>query len=157
MAQLRPQLVALVAAVSLALGASDGHAGPNAGCTGDTTKSLVRAFVRNYTGGRMSVIVRLWAPEPRFRWFSSGPPGARLGPRAYDRATLAAYFRMRVRKHERLRLTYLRARYSPRRTVVDFSGKLVRSADDLRARPPQDFKGAADCVSGRPSLIVWSM
>jgi hypothetical protein len=117
----------------------------------------VRTFVRTYSGGRVSVIVRLWAPEPRFRWFSTGPPGARLGRRAYDRSTLAGYFRTRVRKHERLRLAYLRAGYDPRRKVVDFSGKLVRSADDLRPRPPQDFKGAADCVSGRPSLIVWSM
>ena len=38
--------------------------------------------------------------------------------------------------------------------IVNFSGKVVRSADDIRPRPPQDFKGAADCVSGRPTLIV---
>ena len=108
--ELRPQLIAVVAVVSLALGASDAHGRLKVGCTGDATKLLVRTFARNYTGGRVSVIVRLWAPEPRFRWFSSGPPGARLGPRAYDRATLAGYFRARVRKHERLRLTYLASR-----------------------------------------------
>ena len=55
-------------------------------------------------------------------------------------------------------LTDLRARYDPGREIVNISGKLVRSADDIRRRrPPQDFKGAADCVSGRPMLIVWSM
>jgi len=62
-----------------------------------------------------------------------------------------------VRVHERIRLTELRAGFDPRRRIVNFAGKLVRSADDLLARPPHDFKRAADCVSGRPSLIVWSM
>ena len=128
-----------------------------AGCTADVTKALIRKFARNYSLGRVSVIDRLWAPEPRFYWFSSGPPGARLGPPAYVRATLASYFRSRVRRHERIRLTEVRARYDPRRKIVNFSGKLVRSADDLPPRPPTDFKGAADCVSGRPALIVWSM
>jgi hypothetical protein len=126
-------------------------------CSATATKALVRRFVRNYTDGRVAVIDRMWAREPRFRWFSAGPPGARLGPPAYVRATLAGYFRARVRAHERLRLTLLRARYDPRRKVVDFSGKLARSADDLRPRPPQDFKGAANCVSRRPLLIVWTM
>ena len=128
-------------------------------CTAGTTKALIRAFVRNYGAGRVRIIVRMWAPEPRFRWFSSGKPGARLGPPAYVRSTLAGYFRSRIRVHERLRLTELRAGYDPATRIVNFSGKLVRSADDIRRRPrpPHDFKGAADCVSGRPTLIVWSM
>ena len=126
-------------------------------CTADTTKALIRGFVRNYSAGRVAVINRMWAPEPQFRWFSAGKPGARLGPPAYVRSTLARYFRSRIRLHERLRLTELRARYDPWTKIVNFSGKVVRSADDIRPRPPQDFKGAADCVSGRPTLIVWSM
>jgi hypothetical protein len=64
---------------------------------------------------------------------------------------------LRVRVHEPLRFTALRAGYDPGKEIVNFSGKLVRRADDIRRRPPQDFKGAADCVSGRPTLIVWSM
>jgi hypothetical protein len=126
-------------------------------CTAGTTKALIRAFTRNYSAGRVAVIDRMWAPEPRFRWFSSGKPGARFGPPAYVRSTLARYFRSRVRVHERLRLTELRARYEPRRRIVNFFGKLVRSADDIDPRPPQAFKGAADCESGGPTLIVWSM
>jgi hypothetical protein len=60
--------------------------------------------------------------------------------------------------HERLRVTRLGAGYDPQRRIVNFAGKLVRSADNIRPRrPPQDFKGAADCVSGQPTLIVWSM
>jgi len=105
----------------------------------------------------VATIDRLWAPEPRFHWFSTGPPGARLGSRAYDRMTLAAYFRARVRVHERIRLTELGAGYDSRRNLVHFRGKLVRRADDLRPRPSHVFKGAADCESGRPWLIVWSM
>jgi hypothetical protein len=123
----------------------------------DSTKRLVRTFARSYSAGRVAAINRMWAPEPRFRWFSTGAPGARLGPAAYDRRTLTGYFRARVRAHERIRVTRLRALYSRKRRVVDFSGKLVRSADDLRVGPAHDFKGAADCVSGRPSLIVWTM
>ena len=128
------------------------------GCTADATKALVRSFARSYSAGRVAAIDRMFAPEPRFQWFSSGPPGARFLAPAYDRSTLRRYFRARVHKHERIRITELRAGYDPRRRVVDFSGKLVRSADDLRPRrSPQAFKGAADCVSGRPTLIVWSM
>jgi hypothetical protein len=103
------------------------------------------------------VIDRLWTREPYFQWFSTRAPGARLGPPAYDRATLASYFRSRVRVHENLRLTELGAGYDPERNIVNFNGKLVRSADDLQPTSPQDFKGAAACVSGRPILIVWSM
>ena len=119
---------------------------------------LTHSFARNYNAGRVSVINGMWAPEPRFQWFSSEKPGARLGPPAYVRSTLARYFRSRVKVHERLRITELGARYDPQRQIVNFAGKLVRRADDIRPRrPPHDFKGAADCVSGGPTFIVWSM
>ena len=128
------------------------------GCTADATKTLVSSFARSYSAGRVAAIDRMFAPEPRFQWFSSGPPGARAGAPAHERSTLRRYFRARVRAHERIRITELGAGYDPRRRIVNFGGKLVRSADDTRPRrPPQDFKGAADCVSGRPTLIVWSM
>jgi len=142
-------VTALVAAVVLAASGSP--------CTADATRVLVHSFVRGYGAGRVAAINRMWAPEPRFQWFSTGRPGARLGAPAYVRSTLPRYFRSRVRVHERLRLTELRARYDPRRRIVNFFGKLVRSAADIRPRPPSDFKGAADCVSGRPTLIVSSM
>ena len=151
----------LVAGVVLLAGSAGvGHSSESVqtGCTAETTKALVHSFVRNYSAGRVAVVNRMWAPEPRFRWFSSGKPGARLRADAYVRSTLARYFRSGVRVHERLRLTELRASYDPARQIVNFSGKLVRSADDIRPRrAPQDFKGAADCVSSGPALIVWSM
>jgi hypothetical protein len=127
-------------------------------CSADTTRMLVHSFVRDYSAGRVAAINRMWAPEPRFQWFSTRKPGARLGAPAYVRSTLALYFRSRVRVHERLRVTKLGAGYDPQRRIVNFAGKLVRSADDIRPRrSQQDFKGAADCVSGRPMFIVWSM
>ena len=117
----------------------------------------MRTFVREYGEGQIAAAVRLWAPPGRFKWFSTNAPGARLGAPAYNRGTLAAYFRSRVRVHERLELMKLEAGYDHARRIVNFSGRLVRSADDIAPRPAQDFKGAADCASGRPSLIVWSM
>jgi hypothetical protein len=160
---LSPLFGPIVAAALLAFSASVAQADAprvpigTESCNADTTKALVRRFVRNYNEGRVTAIDRLWAREPRFQWFSAGPPGARLGSRAYKRATLAAYFRARVRAHERIGLTELRAGYDAARNLVHFSGRLVRSADDLRPRSPHDFKGAADCASGRSVLIVWSM
>jgi hypothetical protein len=117
----------------------------------------VYTFVRKYARGRVAAIDRLWAPKRRFQWFSTGKPGERAGRPARVRATLAAYFRSRVRVHERLVLTQLGAGYDPARRLVHFGGKLLRSADDLRPPRLKDFKGAADCVSGHPMLIVWSM
>ncbi len=148
---------AVVAAPPAADGAPAASRAAPAACTVEATEALVRAFVRAYGRGQVGVAERMWAPAPRFRWFSAGPPGARLGRRAHDRSTLVAYLRSRVRAKEQLRLTLLRAGYDPARGIVNFSGKLVRSAEDIRPRGPTDFKGAADCLSVRPLLIVWSM
>ena len=144
-----------LALVTLVVPAAAVHA-EGGSCTADATKAVIGAFARDYSGGRVAAADRLFAPAPRFLWFSTGGPGRRLGARSMNRATLAAYFRSRVRAHERLRIAELRAGYDSARNIVNFSGKLVRSADDLRPTL-HDFKGAADCVSGRPFLIVWSM
>ena len=129
----------------------------SAGCTAVTTKALVQKFVRSYDRGQVAVIDRLWAREPYFQWFSTRAPGARLGPAAYNRSTLASYFRARMRARENLRVIKLGAGYDPKRNIVNFAGKLVRSADDLPAGAPQDFKGAVQCGLEQPLLIVWSM
>lgn len=148
-------LLALVVSLAAVAGAvPPAHA---AGCTAEATKALVHSFVAGYNSGRVSAIDRLWAPEPYFQWYSTIGPGTRLGSKAYDRTTLDAYFRSRVRLHEKLVLVKLGAGYDPRRNLVDFAGKLVRSADDLPATRPKDFKGAAACRPSGPALIVWSM
>jgi hypothetical protein len=151
--------VVAVAALVPGVSASSSRAAPlrEFRCGAATTKTLIHEFIRDYAAGRVAIIDPLWAPAPRFQWFSTAPPGARLGKKAYHRATLAGYFRSRVRVHERIRITQLGAGYDAKRDIVNFGGKLVRSADDIRSRAPHDFKGAADCVSGRPLFIVWSM
>jgi hypothetical protein len=151
--------VVAVAALILGVSASSSRAEPlrAVGCGAATTKALIHEFTRDYAAGRVAIAGRLWAPSPRFQWFSTGPPGARLGKRAYNRATLTQYFRSRVSVHERIHLIRLGAGYDATRDIVNFGGKLVRSADDIRSQAPHDFKGAADCVSGRPLFIVWSM
>jgi hypothetical protein len=126
-------------------------------CTASAAKMLVRTFVRRYDTGDVAAAMHLWAPEPFFQWFSTGPPGARLGASAYQRDTLAGYLRARVHAHERLLVLDLHAGLDPQRSIVNFAGKLVRSAADLSAARRHDFKGATGCVRGRPMLIVWSM
>lgn len=130
-------------------------------------RTLVHRFVRNFDTGRLRAIDALWAPAPRFQWYSTTGPGKRLGAAAYDRATLIPYLRGRVRAHERLVLVKLGGGYEPSRQIANFGGKLTRTADDISPqlvpgprgpRPRRrDFKGAADCVDGHLSLIVWSM
>jgi hypothetical protein len=130
------------------------------GCTAVTTQALIRTFVSDLNTGRLEAVNRLWAPAPRFQWYSTGAPGRRTGPKAKVRATLIPYLRGRVKMHERIKLVRLGAGYDPARRLVDFGGKLLRNADDIAPRQRSivhDFKGAADCISGRPLLIVWSM
>jgi hypothetical protein len=158
---------ALLAACTLA-GVARSEATPyltsSSDCTAGATEALVHQFVGDFNTRRLARIDRLWAPAPRFQWYSTP---SRSGDASKKRATLIAYLRTRVREHERILLTQLGAGYDPRRKIVDFGGKLTRSADDIRPqlvhgphgpRPIQHpFKGAADCVSGHPVLIVWSM
>jgi len=98
---------------------------------------------------------KTFAREPAFEWYSTTAPGSRLNAAAYDRTTLRAYFRGRIARHERLRLTRLTARYERRRNITNFQGTIARTADDLRTTAYR-FKGAAAC-STQTRVIVWSM
>jgi hypothetical protein len=150
-------LVAFVAAGAVAVHASAGMIGSTAACTATATRATVHRFVADIDRGEASAAAQLFAPEPLFQWYSTRAPGRRLGAQAYDRGTLASYFKTRVRAHEHLRLTKLDARYDAGRHIVNFSGTLVRTADGLRSTSPHWFKGAAACMQFGPSLIVWSM
>jgi hypothetical protein len=137
---------------------------PPSGCSAAATRALVHRFVGDFNTGRLRAIDALWAPAPRFQWYSAGK---RAGADAKDRATLIPYLRSRVRRREKLLIVKLGAGYDPVRHEAGFGGKLIRSADDITPklvpgpngpRPIRhDFKGAADCVSGHLHLIVWSM
>jgi hypothetical protein len=146
----------VVAAAAVTSGASR-LAAHERGCTADSTTRLVYGFVASFNRGKVEAAVGVWAPAPRFQWYSTSRPGKRLGSSSMDRSTLASYFRSRARMHEKIQLIQFGAGYDPKRDIVDFGGKLIRRADDASRTPRQrDFKGAADCRSGHPSLIVWS-
>lgn len=166
-----PALAAAVVFTSTGCLAAPAHgaspATSPAGCTAAATRALVHTFVGDFNTGRLRAIDELWAPAPRFQWYSTGGRGSRLGGDAKDRATLIPYLRDRAETHERILLVRLAAGYDARRNIANFGGKLIRSADDItprlvsgpNGRRPirHDFKGAADCVSGHLRLIVWSM
>ncbi|MFL5952885.1 MAG: hypothetical protein ACJ76I_02085 [Gaiellaceae bacterium] len=149
--------LAALAAFAMLFVVSSASSEDDVACTAATATALVQTFVRNYDNGRVPAMDRQWAQAPGFQWFSTRAPGARLGAAAKNRSTLVPYFRTRVRVHENLRVTKLGGGYDPQRNLLNFAGKLVRRADDLPARAPQDFKGAAECRAGAPLLIVWSM
>ena len=88
-------------------------------CSAQSVTTTIRAFVAAYDRGRVAAADRYFALEPKFEWFSAGPPDRRFGPRSHDRATLRAYFASRVRNHERLILTSsMRAMTPGRRTTT---------------------------------------
>ena len=126
-------------------------------CDANGATGLVRRFVVAFNHGQARAAAKTWAQEPAFQWFSASSPGRRLGPAAYDRATLASYFRSRARVHELLKITQFNAAYDPNRNIVNFSGKLIRTSRNVASAPASDFKGAAACLDGKPTLIVWSM
>jgi len=125
-------------------------------CDSPTTKRLVRSFARAVSIGDLDRADRAFAREPAFQWYSTTAPARRLRAAAFDRASLRAYFRRRLARHERLRVARLEANYEQRRDIGNFHGTLVRSADDMKPATYR-FKGAASCARGRARLIVWSM
>ena len=79
-------LVAVLVSGALMLSAPGQSSGSNA-CTADATKALIQSFVRGYGAGHVRAIDRMFAPEPRFEWFSAGKPASRYGSVAENRAT----------------------------------------------------------------------
>jgi hypothetical protein len=123
-------------------------------CT-STTRQVVKRFTRAIRDGSADRADKTYAREPAFEWYSTTAPGTRLNADARDRTTLREYFRDRIARHERLRLTRLTAFYERRRNITHFHGTLARSADNLPVTT-HHFKGAATC-RGRTRIIVWSM
>jgi len=115
-------------------------------------RDLVRRFVRAFNRGELAKLDRVFAREPRLKWYSTPPPGARLRAAAYRRGTLIRYFDRRHARGERLRL--LRLRVNSR--IGDFEYRLVRRADDLDPTV-YDGKGAVDCFARPRAIAVWSM
>jgi hypothetical protein len=126
-------------------------------CRPAATRNVVEEFLRSFSAGDVRTADRLFASIGVFRWYSTTAPGARLGRGAYVRETLRAYLEARARVREWLRLVRFRfTSADDANSLGHFNGVLRRSA---RGHPPRTylFKGTAECASGDPLLVVWSM
>jgi hypothetical protein len=120
------------------------------GCTPDQVQTLVRKLVVAFNAGNAAAVDRLVAHEPAFQWFSApgtSPAAQRLGKKAEDRSTLAAYVRLRHRHHER---------WTNVVTQGNLAITLTRQADDY-PRSRVRGKGEVVCHGSLAKLIVWSL
>ena len=123
-------------------------------CTASETRQLVRTSVSAFNRGDSAQLNRLFAPASRFKWYSTGGPGRRLGSAAHKRGTLIHYFAARHAERERLTLIGWRGGGNAN-GYFHFQFLLIREARDLRPMPYQG-KGAAICSSAN-TIAVWSM
>jgi hypothetical protein len=151
-------VAALAAAAALAaLAAPAAEPAGATACRQAPTRDVVERFLGRLAAGDVRSADRLFAAIGVFRWYSTTAPGARLGRAAYVRESLRTYLEARVRAGERLRLVRFRfTQADDESSLGHFNGALRRSA---RGFPPRTylFKGAAECSSGEPLLVVWSM
>jgi hypothetical protein len=143
--------------VGLALVSSSVPAADAAPCRADATKRVVVQFLQAFNAGDIRSADRFFAAIGVFRWYSTTAPGTRRGRVAYRRETLRAYLESRARARERLQLLRFRFGGVDRGSALaHFNGSLRRSA---RGVTPRTFllRGAAECASGDPLLVLWSM
>jgi hypothetical protein len=124
-------------------------------CAAGEVERVVARFVFAFNARRLVALDRVFASEPGFEWYSTGAPGARVGPAAYERSTLMPYFRARQRQGERLRLVRLRGNGNAN-GYGHFQFLLERRT---RTLPPRVYegKGAAICAAGGDTIAVWSV
>ena len=124
-------------------------------CAPGDAQRVVQRYVNAFNAWNVRALDRVFAPAASFNWFSTGAPGRRLGPAAYDRSTLMPYFRARHRAGERLRLV----RFSGGGNANGYSHFqffIERRARALR-RTIYEGKGAAICAASGDSISVWSV
>lgn len=123
-------------------------------CAPGDARHVVERFVRAFNARNLPALDRVFAPTASFNWFSSGAPGVRLGPAAYDRSTLLRYFRARHRAGERLRLV----RFSGGGNANGYSHFQFFVERRARGVPPKVYegKGAAICAASGDTISVWS-
>jgi hypothetical protein len=145
---------ALVAALALVSLSAPAQA---ASCRSDSTKRVVVQFLRAFNAGDTRKADRFFASIGVFRWYSTTAPGTRIGQAAYRRETLRPYLERRARAREQLQLLQFRfSGVDGGSSLGHFSGSVRRSA---RGFTPRTFllRGAAECASGDPLLVLWSM
>jgi hypothetical protein len=150
---------ALAVVLALALAPAAGSAATlppdQQDCAAGEAQLLVQRFVRAFNARNLPTLERVFAPAASFNWFSTGAPGARLGPAAHDRSTLLPYFRARHRAGERLRLV----RFSGGGNANGYSHFQFFIERRARALPPKVYegKGAAICAASGDTISVWSV
>jgi hypothetical protein len=124
-------------------------------CAPGEAGQVVQRFVRAFNARDLPALDRVFAPAASFNWFSTGRPGPRLGPAAYDRSTLLSYFRARHRAGERLRLVRFRGGGNAN-GYSHFQFFIERRARAL-APTVYEGKGAAICAVSGDTISVWSV
>jgi hypothetical protein len=115
-------------------------------CRAAEPRLSVNAFITAFNSGASARLDHIVAPSSTFKWYSTDGPGVRLGPDAYRRSTLIAYFAERHREGERLTLTSWTGGGNSN-GYAHFQFQLLRKARDLDPTAYQG-KGALIC-SGR--------
>jgi len=145
-------------ALALALGAGDGDAAQGSDCRSGEIRSALDSFAHAYSGGDFPRLDRIFAPEPRFEWYSTDAPGRRLSRSAKNRATLIPYFRARHERHDRIALRSFRFNGNAPRWG-NFQFTLRRRTDGYRGGAWFRVwgKGAASCEADEVSIFVVSL
>jgi hypothetical protein len=130
-------------------------------CRPGEVKDGVVAFTRAFNAGDIRKLDGLFARKgthgrPGFQWYSTGPPGARFGSAATNRATLMSYFAARHRARERLKLLQLSGGNADDNAYADFAFHILRQARGLRATAFEG-KGASICSRYGARIAVWAI
>lgn len=124
-------------------------------CAAGEARQVVQRFVRAFNERNLPALDRAFSPAASFNWYSTGAPGPRLGPAAYDRSTLMPYFRARHRAGEHLRLVSFRGGGNAN-GFSHFQFFIERRARALRPTV-YEGKGAAICAASGDTISVWSV
>jgi len=128
-------------------------------CDVTAVRAALHTFRGAFNTGDLEGLDSLFSRD-RFAWFSSGGPGVRSQSAARNRATLAAYFRGRHRRHDRMISFRFRfSAYDSGAALGHFSLSGRRRADDFRGGRSFAFsgKGAIDCAKRRVTIAALSL
>ena len=162
---MRPSSVVVGLCISAVVATAAHASSPDASrvrdCRNGEVEHGVVAFTRAFNAGDIRKLDGLFARKgthgrPGFQWYSTGPPGARLGSAATNRSTLMSYFAARHRARERLELLQLSGGNADDDAYADFAFHLRRQARGLRATAFEG-KGASICSRYGARIAVWTI
>lgn len=150
-------LALVTLAAALVVAASTASGATRTPCDEASSRAAFAAFLTAFNRGDQAALEGLFAPAGEFAWFASAPPKGRVQQASRNRATLAAYFRARHLKGEKLGLVKFNYASAPLRggaTVSNFNGILTRRATDVPLKK-RGFKAALRCTDvGRQFVVI---